>query len=182
MDQTGQVLVVFLAAVLVQQLLDLPKLRCPLIGVLRAEHAVGPADEPALTHIGAVHGDDAVAPAVERRQHIPRKDGGTERSTAELVGGKCALVGVETPTFPEVVLEIVVAAPRAAGFIQLRRIEQADAVAEESHLVHRHHAARVEQPEHPPRVFRAPVLRNIHCPDILCKGSHTHSLPRFLSA
>ena len=37
-----------LAAVLVQQLLDLPQLRRPLVGVLRAQHAVDPADEPAL--------------------------------------------------------------------------------------------------------------------------------------
>ena len=182
MDQTGQILIVLVAAVLVQQPFDLPQLRCPLIGVLRAEHAVDPANEPAFPHIGAVHGDDIVALAVESRQHIPSEDRGAERPAADLVGGKCSCVGVETPTFPEVVFKIVIAAPRAAGLIQLRRIEQADAVTEKSYLVHRHHAARMEQPEHPARVFRAPVLRDVHFPDVIRKGSHKPVLPHFLPA
>lgn len=72
--------------------------------------------------------------------------------------------------------------PAAAGLIQFGRIEQADAAAEESYLVRRHHAVRMEPPQHLPRIFRALVLRNVHRPDIVCKGSHKPILPCFPSA
>lgn len=72
--------------------------------------------------------------------------------------------------------------PAAAGLIQFGRIEQADAAAEESYLVRRHHAVRMEPPRHLPRIFRALVLRNVRHPGIVRKSPHKPILPHFLSA
>ena len=48
-----------------------------------------------------------------------------ENAGGQAYGNLCG-----APALPEVILEVVIAAPRASGLIQLRRIEQADAVAD----------------------------------------------------